>query len=191
MKNEMIPLTVANTLDQSQKQRVEIPQNASLKQAIENLNLAPKGQFDIYDATGSVISNSNAAAHRDSTIYVGVAKVAGGARIEFDDDSDEGIDLDEIPIKEAHLTLIRADLSRHKVVPQPGETLLEAAKNHLLLPRDGTPMIIYDDECMDVSKDRAEDMIGRTFRLTQRFIGCCPWTETWTPSIKFNKINNT
>ena len=79
MKNEMIPLTVANTLDQSQKQRVEIPQNASLKQAIENLNLAPKGQFDIYDATGSVISNSNAAAHRDSTIYVGVAKVAGGA----------------------------------------------------------------------------------------------------------------
>jgi len=79
MKNEMIPLTVANTLDQSQKQRVEIPQNASLKQAIENLKLAPKGQFDIYDATGSVISNSNAAAHRDSTIYVGVAKVAGGA----------------------------------------------------------------------------------------------------------------
>jgi hypothetical protein len=56
MKNEMIPLTVANTLDQSQKQRVEVPQNASLKQAIQDMKLAPKGQFDIYDATGSVIS---------------------------------------------------------------------------------------------------------------------------------------
>jgi len=166
MKNEMIPLTVANTLDQSQKQRVEVPRNASLKQAIEDLKLAPKGQFDIYDATGSVISNSNAAAHRDSTIYVGVAKVAGGAGIEFDDDWDDGIDIDDIPMMSC-LTFVTLDLVRHKVVPQPGETLLEAAKSHLLLPKDGTPMKICDDEHMDVSKDRAKDMIGRTFSLVR------------------------
>ena len=79
MQNEMIPLTVANTLDQSLKQRVEVPQNISLKQAIQEMKLAPKGQFDIYDAMGSVISNNNVAQHRDSTVYVGVAKVAGGA----------------------------------------------------------------------------------------------------------------
>ena len=79
MQNEMIPLTVANTLDQSLKQRVEVPQNTSLKQAIQEMKLAPKGQFDIYDAMGSVISNNNVAQHRDSTVYVGVAKVAGGA----------------------------------------------------------------------------------------------------------------
>jgi len=78
MHNQMIPLTVANTLDQSQKHRVEVPQNVSLKEAIKQLNLAPKGQYDIYDAMGSVISNNQASNHVDSTIYVGVAKVAGG-----------------------------------------------------------------------------------------------------------------
>jgi len=163
MKNEMIPLTVANTLDQSQKQRVEIPQNASLKQAIENLNLAPKGQFDIYDATGSVISNSNAAAHRDSTIYVGVAKVAGGAGIEFDDDWDEGIDFDDIPIKEAHLTLIMQDGARHNITPQPRETVMQVVERAGLRPRDGSPLEVRDNHQEVVSNLMANDMIGRSF----------------------------
>ena len=164
MQNTMIPLTVANTLDQSQKQRVEIPQNSSLKKAVQDLKLAPKGQFDIYDATGSVISNNNAAAHRDSTIYVGVAKVAGGTALEFDDDWDDGVNLDEIPMI-SYLTIITPDEIRHKVVPQPGETLLEAAKSNFLLRNTAFYLMIVDAEQQDVSKDRAKDMIGRTFRL--------------------------
>ena len=163
MKNEMIPLTVANTLDQSQKKRVEVPQNASLKQAIQDMKLAPKGQFDIYDATGSVISNSNAAAHRDSTIYVGVAKVAGGAGIEFDDDWDEGIDLDDIPIKEAHLTLIMQDGARHNINPQPRETVMQVVERAGLKPRDGSPLEVRDNHQEVVSNLIASDMIGRSF----------------------------
>ena len=163
MNNEMIPLTVANTLDQSQKKRVEVPQNASLKQAIQDMKLAPKGQFDIYDATGSVISNSNAAAHRDSTIYVGVAKVAGGAGIEFDDDWDEGIDLDDIPIKEAHLTLIMQDGARHNINPQPRETVMQVVERAGLKPRDGSPLEVRDNHQEVVSNLIASDMIGRSF----------------------------
>ena len=49
MMNEMIPLTVANTLNQTAKNRIEARSDQSLKQAIQNQNLAPKGQFDIYD----------------------------------------------------------------------------------------------------------------------------------------------
>lgn len=79
MQNEMIQLTVANTLDQASKQRVEVQPNQTLKQAVQEKNLAPKGAFDIYDQMGKVISNQAAANHRDSTVYVGVAKVAGGA----------------------------------------------------------------------------------------------------------------
>ena len=78
MMNEMIPLTVANTLNQTAKNRIEARSDQSLKQAIQNQNLAPKGQFDIYDQNGKVISNATVSEFRDRTVYVGVAKVAGG-----------------------------------------------------------------------------------------------------------------
>jgi len=166
MQNKMIPLTVANTLDQSQKQRVEIPQNSSLKQAVQDLKLAPKGQFDIYDATGSVISDNNAAGHRDSTIYVGVAKVAGGSGIEFDDDWDEGIDLDEIPMI-AHLTVRTLDQELHKLIPKPGETIMQVVDRGGLLPRDGTKMVLHDNNQENVSNSIAKEMIGRSFTLVR------------------------
>ena len=47
--NEMIPLTVANTLNQTMKNRIEAKPNQSLRQVIQNQNLAPKGEFDVYD----------------------------------------------------------------------------------------------------------------------------------------------
>ena len=76
--NEMIPLTVANTLNQTAKNRIEAKAGQSLKQAIQNQNLAPKGQFDVYDQNGKVVSNEGVSKFRDRTVYVGVAKVAGG-----------------------------------------------------------------------------------------------------------------
>ena len=78
MKNTMIPLTIANTLDQTNKQRIEAKANQTLKSIIQQQNLAPAGQFDVYDQSGKVISNDVASQHRDGTVYVGVAKVAGG-----------------------------------------------------------------------------------------------------------------
>ena len=78
MQNNMIPLTIANTLDQTTKQRIEAKPNQTIKQAIQAQKLAPEGAFDVYDQLGKVISNTQAANHRDSTVYVGVAKVAGG-----------------------------------------------------------------------------------------------------------------
>ncbi|MGB0516733.1 MAG: hypothetical protein ACPGKR_07335 [Poseidonia sp.] len=79
MQNNMIPLTVANTLDQTTKQRIEAKPNQTLKQAVQAEKLAPQGAFDVYDQLGKVISGNNVANHRDATVYVGVAKVAGGA----------------------------------------------------------------------------------------------------------------
>ncbi len=86
MQNEMIQLTIANTLDQTAKQRVEVQGNQTLKQVVQQRNLAPNGSFDVYDQVGKVITNQAAANHRDATVYVGVAKVAGGGlkRATFD-----------------------------------------------------------------------------------------------------------
>ena len=78
MMNEMIPLTVANTLNQTAKNRIEAKAGQSLKQVIQNQNLAPEGQFDVYDQNGKVVSNDAVSEFRDRTVYVGVAKVAGG-----------------------------------------------------------------------------------------------------------------
>ena len=79
MQNEMTPLTIANTLDQTNKQRIEAKSNQTLKAVIQQQNLAPAGQFDVYNQSGQVISNDVVANHRDATVYVGVAKVAGGS----------------------------------------------------------------------------------------------------------------
>ena len=83
MKNEMIPLTIANTLDQSMKTRVEVP-DTTVKQAVKHAKLAPNGNYDVYDSAGVIISNNNTRNYRDSTVYVGVPKVAGGAGIPID-----------------------------------------------------------------------------------------------------------
>ena len=64
MQNNMIPLTVANTLDQTTKQRIEAKPNQTLKQAVQAQKLAPQGAFDVYDQLGKVISGSNVANHR-------------------------------------------------------------------------------------------------------------------------------
>ena len=64
MQNNMIPLTVANTLDQTTKQRIEAKPNQTLKQAVQAEKLAPQGAFDVYDQLGKVISGSNVASHR-------------------------------------------------------------------------------------------------------------------------------
>ena len=42
MQNNMIPLTVANTLDQTTKQRIEAKPNETLKQAVQARKLALK-----------------------------------------------------------------------------------------------------------------------------------------------------
>ena len=75
----MIPLTIANTLDQSVKQRIESKPNQTAKQAVQKAKMAPQGQFDVFDALGKVVSQQKVDEFRDQTIYVGVQRVAGGA----------------------------------------------------------------------------------------------------------------
>ena len=85
MMNKMTPLTIANTLDQSNKQRVEVDSQQTIKQGVRTQNLAPKGNFDVYDQFGKVISNQQAGQFRDATVYVGVGKIAGGAGMKMKD----------------------------------------------------------------------------------------------------------
>jgi len=85
MMNKMTPLTIANTLDQSNKQRVEVDSQQTIKEGVRTQNLGPKGNFDVYDQFGKVISNQQAGQFRDATVYVGVGKIAGGAGMKMKD----------------------------------------------------------------------------------------------------------
>ena len=76
--NNMIPLTIANTLDQSTKTRVEVAAHCTVKEAVRQHNPTALAKFDVYDGEGSVISDQQAADHRGATLYVGVEKVVGG-----------------------------------------------------------------------------------------------------------------
>jgi len=172
MKTKMTPLTVANTLDQSVKQRIEAPAQQTVKQAIQDAKLAPQGQFDVFDAFGKVVSHQNVGQFRDKTIYVGVQRVAGGAFL-FDDDDDDSFDLDdfdELPEKPKTVTLIRG-VDRQEVEPRDGETLLQMAYRIGFATKDGTPIEVTDAESENVvSTSRASDYIGCAFRVCLRAI---------------------
>jgi proteasome lid subunit RPN8/RPN11 len=171
MMNQMIPLTIANTLDQSNKQRVEIASNQSIKQGVRAQNLAPKGNFDVYDQFGKVISNQNAGQFRDATVYVGVGKIAGGAGFSLDDDDDDGWDLDDdLPNKPAEFTLILPSGERQPIRPNDGELLIDAYYRVFGKPRDGSPMEIMDSDGNIVSSRIGSDMVGRAFRAHIGFI---------------------
>ena len=49
--NNMIPLTIANTLDQSTKKRIEVAANQTVKEAVRQNNPTPLDTFDVYDGT--------------------------------------------------------------------------------------------------------------------------------------------
>ena len=78
MMNKMIPLTIANTLDQTIKQRVEVSPQQTVRDVVLQHNPTKLDTFDVYDQDGNVVSGEPAANHRDATVYVGVPKVAGG-----------------------------------------------------------------------------------------------------------------
>ena len=81
MQNKMIPLTVANTLDQSNKQRVEMNGSQTIKEQIRSNKLTQQGEFDVFDKLGIVISDRTVETLRDETVYVGPPKIIGGAGI--------------------------------------------------------------------------------------------------------------
>jgi proteasome lid subunit RPN8/RPN11 len=173
MRNEMIPLTVANTLDQSVKQRIEAPSQQTVKQAVQAAKMAPQGQFDVFDALGKVVSQQPVDTFRDQTIYVGVQRVAGGApwfgRGGDDDDEvwDEGIDLDDLdkPIQKV-VTMIRIGGDRQDIEPQGEETLIQLAERMGYGNKEEHPIEIRDSNGIDdVSNRRARDMVGCAFRV--------------------------
>ncbi|MBI79571.1 MAG: hypothetical protein CMQ51_04020 [Gammaproteobacteria bacterium] len=81
-KQKNICLTVSSALDQGQKRRIELSpssENKTVVQAIKDEGIAPKGNFDVFDSTGQVITNNKVKNLPDQRIYVGPKKVAGGA----------------------------------------------------------------------------------------------------------------
>ena len=194
MMNTMIPLTIANTLDQTNKQRIEAKASQSLKAVIQEQKLAPAGQFDVYDQSGKVISNDNAAQHRDSTVYVGVAKVAGGAPeigFDLDDDDDDGWDLDadDDLIKPREVIFILQDEQRIPAQPNDGELLIQTYERVVGRPRDNSPMEISDGEGNIVSSRLSKDMVGRSFRVHLRAFEGGGWLKGKKPASHGSNLN--
>jgi hypothetical protein len=75
-------ITVSNALDQSDKTRIEVARDLTVAQAVRQEGLAPAGAFDIFDASGRVVSDQKASQLADENVYVGVQKVAGGGEFE-------------------------------------------------------------------------------------------------------------
>jgi len=72
-------LTVSSALDQGEKRRIEVSSGKTVSQAIKDEGIAPSGNFDVFDATGQVVSDQPVTQVAEETVYVGPKSVAGGA----------------------------------------------------------------------------------------------------------------
>ena len=78
-EQEPVLLTLSNAVDQTQKIKVEVPPNTTIKQASIDAGVAPNGAFDVFTAGGKAVTLSKADNHRGEVLYVGPQKVAGGS----------------------------------------------------------------------------------------------------------------
>ena len=107
-------ITVSNALDQSDKQRIEVAKDLTVEQAIRQEGLAPAGAFDVFDASGRVISNEKVAQLAEENVYVGVQKVAGGGIASFEGVGNfEGVGLTENELQELRVLYPSAQAIKH------------------------------------------------------------------------------
>jgi hypothetical protein len=173
-------ITVSNALDQSDKHRIEVAKDLTVEQAIRQEGLAPAGAFDVFDASGRVISNEKVARLAEENVYVGVQKVAGGADwnagwgggevIVVEPAAD--VDLEnELPSKGLCFVSSFNDNSRNTVIPGEGETVQTAAKASGLIPRDGSAWDVYDGMGRVVTDKPSANYIGQTLWINASAIG--------------------
>ena len=161
-EERMVQLTLSNAVDQTQKILVEVPAGTSVADAARDAGIAPHGTFDVFTAGGESVTRSNVDQHRDTVLYVGPQKVAGGDE-EFVLEPEPGVPVAEgPPVGPKAVTFVSAyDSSvRHEVVPQDGQSVRDAASMAGLAPRDGSSWQVYDALGTEVGDRVANDMTG-------------------------------
>ena len=161
-EERMVQLTLSNAVDQTQKILVEVPAGTSVADAARDAGIAPQGTFDVFTAGGESVTRSDVDQHRDTVLYVGPQKVAGGDE-EFVLEPEPGVPVAEgPPVGPKAVTFVSAyDSSvRHEVVPQDGQSVRAAASMAGLAPRDGSSWQVYDALGTEVGDRIANDMTG-------------------------------
>ena len=170
MQSKMIPLTIANTLNQAAKQRVDVKQDQTVRQAVVASGLGLNGQFDVFNEHGEVISNNHVSDFQDRTVYVGAQRIAGGA---WDDDDDDWAGLDDLINPQPARKVVRVSYAGRvrELEPNGNETLQQLVERQGMNPMDGSAMAVYDEDEV-VSGQRASNFVGRTVRYSiQRVMG--------------------
>ena len=158
----MVQLTLSNAVDQTQKILVEVPAGTSVAQAARDAGIAPQGSFDVFTPGGEAVTRANVDQHRDTVLYVGPQKVAGGAE-EFVLEPEPGVEVAEGPPIGPKMVVFVSTYDstvRHEVVPQNGQSTRDAAAMAGLAPRDGSGWAVFDALGVVVGDRVATEMTG-------------------------------
>jgi hypothetical protein len=171
-------ITVSNALDQSDKTRIEVARDLTVAQAVRQEGLAPAGAFDIFDASGRVVSDQKASQLADENVYVGVQKVAGGAEWDAGWGAGGAIAVepavnaqDDLPGKGICFVSSFNEDSRNTVIPSEDDTVRAAGQASGLVPRDGSPWDVYDGMGRVITDEPAEKYIGQTLWINASAVG--------------------
>jgi len=168
----MVQLTLSNAVDQTQKILVEVPAGTSVAQAARDAGIAPQGSFDVFTPGGEAVTRASVDQHRDTVLYVGPQKVAGGAE-EFVLEPEPGVEVAGGPPAGPKTVVFVSSYDptvRHEVVPQDGQSTRDAAAMAGLAPRDGSGWAVFDALGVVVGDRVATEMTGEVLYVNARAI---------------------
>ena len=187
-----VELELQSVMDASKRVTVSVPPDATLGDAAEKSSLILWDSFEVYNRVGNVVTDQRSSDHGDDTLWVGPPAVCGGAtEIEIELDPEDDVVPRHEPMTKS-VTFVSAydPAVRHEVVPQPGQSVRDAAQMAGLAPRDGSGWTVYDAVGMEFDQRASEDLIGDVLYVGRRAVaaGCGsndlgpkgPWTNRLT-----------
>jgi hypothetical protein len=167
-----VRLTLQSVWDSSLRSIVDVPADSTVRDAVR-LSDIPRGDcFDVYTRTGEKVSDCKSSDCTDDTLFVSHPRVSSGAsEIEIDlDPADDVIPRHEPMTKSVTFVSAYDPAVRHEVVPQPGQSVRDAAHMAGLAPRDGSGWTVYDAVGTEVDQRPSEDLVGDVLYVGRRAV---------------------
>jgi len=176
--SESVELELQSVLDASKRATVSAPPDVTVREVAEKSGLPLGDSFEVYNRVGGVVTDRSASDCDGDTLWVGPKVVRGcGTEIEIELDPEDDVVPRHEPMTKS-VTFVSAydPAVRHEVVPQPGQSVRDAAQMAGLAPRDGSGWTVYDAVGIEVDQRASEDLIGDVLYVGRRAVaaGCGP-----------------
>tara|TARA_B100001142_G_scaffold214805_1_gene212896 strand:- start:7629 stop:8369 length:741 start_codon:yes stop_codon:yes gene_type:complete len=173
-QGKSVELDLRSVYDVSEPARVRVPSDSTLIEAVEMSNVSPVDilGLEVFTRSGEKVSHYKSKDYVGRVLLVGPAAItAEASEIEIRLDPEDDVEPRHEPMTKSVTFVSAYDPSvRHEVVPQPGQSIRDAAQMAGLAPRDGSGWTVYDAVGIEVDQRPSDEMIGDVLYVGMRAV---------------------